>query len=369
MTDDVIVVGAGIVGCACAYFLARDGARVSVFDASDVASGASGRNAGLVEHPYDAAQDPIYHETVSLLTDALGDAMPKVPAGVLILVDNGRQADDAVTRYARFPGLDGRLLTPEHLEEQEPLLGSDLWACRLETGYPVHPALATRSFADRARDSGARFRLGQRVNLLRDGAGIRGVDAGGSTHNAGAVVVAAGAASSAVIDPTGAWRPVSSLWGVSVQVSLRDRPRQALISGQVAEIQAGATAGDTTAFSLIATTDSTALGSTFLASKPSGESWVQRLLNSGLRFWPGLADARISGVLTCARPRGFDGRPLVGRVTGVPGLWLVAGHGGRGISTGPATARLVADALRSDSDAAIPEPLRADRFTPAVPQP
>jgi glycine/D-amino acid oxidase-like deaminating enzyme len=45
----------------------------------------------------------------------------------------------------------------------------------------------------------------------------------------------------------------------------------------------------------------------------------------------------------CARPLSSDGRPLVGRVPGIDRLWIAAGHGPWGISTGPATARLVAD--------------------------
>jgi glycine/D-amino acid oxidase-like deaminating enzyme len=42
-------------------------------------------------------------------------------------------------------------------------------------------------------------------------------------------------------------------------------------------------------------------------------------------------------------------------------VWVAAGHGGRGISTGAASARIVADAILEGDDAAIPAPLRADR--------
>ena len=50
-----MIVGAGIVGCTTAYFLAREGVEVTVFDPVGIAAGASGRNNGLIEHPYDAA--------------------------------------------------------------------------------------------------------------------------------------------------------------------------------------------------------------------------------------------------------------------------------------------------------------------------
>jgi glycine/D-amino acid oxidase-like deaminating enzyme len=39
----------------------------------------------------------------------------------------------------------------------------------------------------------------------------------------------------------------------------------------------------------------------------------------------------------------LDGRPLIGAVPGFDGLWIAAGHGPWGISTGPASGRLLAD--------------------------
>ena len=60
---------------------------------------------------------------------------------------------------------------------------------------------------------------------------------------------------------------------------------------------------------------------------------------------PGLRRAKVTGVRACARPQSVDGRPLVGEVPGQEGLWMAAGHGPWGISTGPATARIAVDAL------------------------
>ena len=49
----------------------------------------------------------------------------------------------------------------------------------------------------------------------------------------------------------------------------------------------------------------------------------------------------------------IDGRPLVGRVPGVRGLFLCSGHGAWGISTGPASARLIVDEILG-RESAIP---------------
>jgi glycine/D-amino acid oxidase-like deaminating enzyme len=54
-------------------------------------------------------------------------------------------------------------------------------------------------------------------------------------------------------------------------------------------------------------------------------------------------------VRACARPLALDGRPLVGPVPGVEGLFVAAGHGPWGISTGPASAAHVAALVLGES--------------------
>jgi len=73
--------------------------------------------------------------------------------------------------------------------------------------------------------------------------------------------------------------------------------------------------------------------------------------------------APLLGLRHCGRPVSRDGRPLVGAAPWVGGLWVLAGHGPWGISTGPGSARLLADRMlgRID-DAAIGADLGVDRF-------
>jgi glycine/D-amino acid oxidase-like deaminating enzyme len=105
----------------------------------------------------------------------------------------------------------------------------------------------------------------------------------------------------------------------------------------------------------------TVVGSTFLDEEPDPAAWQERLLERGAAFVPALLDAPIRGVRACARPLAGDGRPLVGAVPGIDRLFVCAGHGPWGISTGPGSARIVAD-LILDGSAAIPDELDAARF-------
>ncbi|HEX8941295.1 MAG TPA: FAD-binding oxidoreductase [Candidatus Limnocylindrales bacterium] len=98
-------------------------------------------------------------------------------------------------------------------------------------------------------------------------------------------------------------------------------------------------------FSLVPQPGASAVGSTFLAAEPDPRAWIEPILVRASRYVPAIAEAPIRGVRACARPQSVDGRPLIGRVPGRDRLFVCAGHGAWGISTGPASARLVVDLL------------------------
>jgi glycine/D-amino acid oxidase-like deaminating enzyme len=147
---------------------------------------------------------------------------------------------------------------------------------------------------------------------------------------------------------------------VRIDVTLPIPLAHVLLDGAVATIQSSSTHQDY-AFVLIGIDRQASLGATFLPDKPRAEQWAGELLERGAKRFPPLKQAVIAPARLCARPRSFDGRPLLGP-TGVDGLFVASGHGGRGISTGPASARLVANSILDNSDAGIPPDLRAVRY-------
>ena len=116
-------------------------------------------------------------------------------------------------------------------------------------------------------------------------------------------------------------------------------------------------------FSLVTADAASSLGSTFLAAEPDPAALVPAILARGAGYVPGIASAIVGLHRLCARPQSVDGRPLVGRVPRLDGLWVAAGHGPWGISTGPASGRLLADLL--DGRVSVPPPaLDPGRFPP-----
>jgi glycine/D-amino acid oxidase-like deaminating enzyme len=359
----VAIIGGGIMGCAAAAFLAEAGARVELFERGELAGAASGRNSGSIQHPFDPLLAELHAETLVHYRELDGFRLPEQPAGVLLLArERGPLVPTVAEIASGQPELEPALLDPRELQRLEPPLGRKIWGCRLETGYPVQPAAATLAFAGRARGAGARLHEGHPAWPWVLGRSVRGVLAGGRHFAAGAVLVAAGPWAPEVIDPTRAWRPIVPVWGVVVEVSVDDPPRHV-----VEELGVKGVAGVTPAappasiFSLVAADGAVSVGSTFLAEEPDAASWAGRLRRAGERFVPALARARVERARACARPQSLDGRPLVGPAGEIHNLWIAAGHGPWGISTGPATARLAADALLGRAE--VPAELSASRFS------
>jgi D-hydroxyproline dehydrogenase subunit beta len=362
----VAIIGGGIMGCAAAAFLAEAGARVELFERGELAGAASGRNSGSIQHPFDPVLAELHAETLGHYRQLAGFHMPEQPAGVLLLARERAPLVPTVAEIASGqPELEPALLDPRELQRIEPRLGRKIWGCRLETGYPVQPAAATLGFAERARRAGAQLHEGRPAWPWVLGRSVRGVLAGGRHFAAGAVLVAAGPWAPEVIDPTPAWRPIVPVWGVVVEVSVDDPPRHVIEELGVKGV-AGVGPGEAPAappasiFSLVAADGAVSVGSTFLAEEPDAASWAGRLRRAGERFVPALARARVEGARACARPQSLDGRPLVGPAGEIHNLWIAAGHGPWGISTGPATARLAADALLGRAE--VRAELSASRF-------
>jgi glycine/D-amino acid oxidase-like deaminating enzyme len=358
---DVAIVGAGVVGCAAAACLARAGARVEVLERGEVAGGASGRNSGAIEHPFDAEQAGIHERTLAMLRELDEVGVADEPAGMLLLALDERTARAAAERHAGFEALVAGVLDPGALRALEPGLADGVWAALLRTGYPVAPAAAALALRDRAVAAGARFRTGAQAGVEVVAGRAVGVRVGAELVRSEHVLVCAGAASADVLAPAGIALPVSASWGVVAEVRMERPPATPMTDAAIPEIQAGGRAPERVAFSLIAGLGGTALGSTFLSAEPDPAAWLDRLVAGGARFVPALAEARVAGLRACARPQSADGRPFLGPLPAVGGLHVAAGHGGRGISTGAGSAALVAEAILAGDASAIPPALRADR--------
>ena len=172
MTNDVIIVGAGIIGAACARALASAGVGVTVIDRGTTAGGTSSACEGnlLVSdkgpgHELVLAQYAmtLWRGAVNDLAEQLGEGFPSVefdPKGGLVVATTPAGAGPLLDFAARQrgAGVDARVIDPRSACELEPDLAPDIEAAVL---YPedaqVQPTIATEALMASARLHGARL--------------------------------------------------------------------------------------------------------------------------------------------------------------------------------------------------------------------
>ncbi len=365
-SPDLLIVGGGIIGCSAAAFAAERGATVLLIEATEIGAGASGRNSGAVQHPFDAVLAPLHQRTLEIyrgLSNGDDFSFPGEPAGLLLLTDDLATARDRIAELRdEEPWLAPELFDEVALRALEPMLAGGFSAIRLATGYPIPPHAATRAMAARAQRAGAELRIGQGVANLTEGGAVL---ADGTQLAAGSVLVAMGPWSPDLVDREGSWRPIRPTYGVTLQVALDAPPKSILEEGAVHTVNRPVgdeePDGGLITFSMVSVDGTSTVGSTFLSQPPDPASMAPQLLSHGVQFVPSLRGATILQSRVCTRPQSVDGHPFIGPLPDRPGVFVAAGHGPWGISTGPATAELAVAAILDG--APIPAALEAARPT------
>lgn len=201
MSERVLVVGGGIVGCATAYYAARDGAHVTLIEREHIAYGASGRNPGFVwlhcRNPGIAlklslASRKLYSELVEDLPEDFGF----LPNGGLIYFTTPEQGEafGEFVEARRQDGLEMELIDGAEVQRLVPPIREDVLGasfCPLDA--QIDTPRFVRSLAAGARAHGAEIREGVAVTgLRRDGERVVGVETSEGPIDADTVVAAAG---------------------------------------------------------------------------------------------------------------------------------------------------------------------------------
>ncbi|MEU1866443.1 FAD-dependent oxidoreductase [Streptomyces gardneri] len=176
---DIVVVGAGVVGCAIARALARHPLRVALVEAaSDVGDGTSKANTAILHTGFDAApgtlEARLVREGHRLLGAFAGEAgIPVEPLGALLVAWDEQQRA-ALPRLAEKAERNGhrttRLLSADELRLREPHLGPGALAALAVPGESVIcPWTTTLAYATQAVRSGVDLHLDCRVEKVRTG--------------------------------------------------------------------------------------------------------------------------------------------------------------------------------------------------------
>jgi glycine/D-amino acid oxidase-like deaminating enzyme len=385
MGVDVAVVGAGIVGAACAYAAAVAGLSVCVVDRGPLAGGTTGAGEGnlLVSD-----KEPGPELDLALLSNRLwrdlgevpldggrvGPAIELEPKGGLVVASapSGFAALAGLACTQADAGVQAVAVPADRLAEYEPHLAPGLaGAYHYPQDLQVQPMRATAVLLKLARAAGAEVLLNEEVTGVLTSRG-RVVGISTRTRRLSAP---------AVVNCAGTWaRDVAALAGVSMPIAPRrgfvlvtePLPRVVRHKVYLAEYVADV-ASDSAALQASAVVEGTPSGTVLIGATRErvgfDRTWspeaVRRLSADAIALFPFLADVVALRAYRGFRPFSPDHRPVIGPDPRAPGLFHACGHEGAGIGLSLGTGRLVAQALTGHPTDLPLDPFRPERFEAA----
>jgi len=384
VTNDVVIVGAGIIGAACARALASAGLGVTVVDRGTTAGGASSACEGnllvsdkapgpeLVLAQYAAT---LWRGVVIDLGRQLGEGFPSVefdPKGGVVVTTTTAGAGPLLDFAARQrgAGVDARVMDAGEARRLEPDLTPRIEAA---VYYPedaqVQPAIAAEALMASARMHGARLLENTPVlgPLLDSSGSLIGVSTVAGELRAKRVLVAAGPWSGEVAGLLGARLPVRPRRG---ELLVTTRMRHRIFHKVYDADYVGAVGSDDGSLQTSSVVESTRSGTVLIGSSRQQVGFDARLrvdvlsqiAAKAIRLFPFLSDVAVMRSYGGFRPFMPDHLPVIGEDPRLPGLWHATGHEGAGIGLSLATAELIRDLIQGHPtriDAAPYSPARA----------
>jgi glycine/D-amino acid oxidase-like deaminating enzyme len=342
---EVVIVGAGIVGAACASELAAEGLRVLVIDEGFPSSGSTGAAMGHIVVMDDSEAQFAITRYSQILWDDMRDQLPCAvefdPCGTLwVATDENEMAE--VRRkfdYYRERGVNVEILDSQQVREAEPHLRAPLaGGLRVPGDSVIYPPCATGFLLQRARHLGARVIHGQPVAAI--GKGVARL-ADGTIFAAGFIINAAG----------------QSAPKLSAGINVKPRKGHLVITDrypnflhhQVVELGYLKSAHSLTADSVAFNVQPRKTGQILIGSSRQygadnsvvDDSILVRMLQRAFEYMPDLNLLSAIRVWTGFRPATPDKLPLIGPSPEDPSVLVAAGHEGLGITTSLATAKLI----------------------------
>ncbi len=353
----VVVIGAGVIGCSIAYHLAIRGVDVTVVDAGAIGEGTSTATLGLV---WVQGKEPGPYMELNMLGALLHarlainfneDVGLRQPGGLILCADVGK-FEESKNTWKRLrettTNYQAQILTPAEVCELEPHVSPTI-AGGIYSPYDGHvnPIKLLINLVRLAKRHGVQFILNTPIlRITRNEEGVTGVDTLDGSLCAKKVVVAAGTGTPALVQPLGLHLPLKYDRGqilVTAPIKLilnypTDNIRQT-VEGNI----------------LIGTTHEQAG-----LDKSTTISAATKIAHNAIKVFPFLKDIPIIRQFAGIRPMPIDGKPYLGPVEKVPGLYIAVSHSG--ITLMPVHGKVISELiLNGNTDVPI-ENYRPDRF-------
>ena len=366
-TADVVVIGAGVIGCSVAYYLAREGVRVTLLEREAIGSGASAHATGSLSllgaefspgASFEMARTSYaeFHQLVPELEAATAmDLLYQRRPSLRLALDDDEADLIKELMVWQEPHVKMRWIDPPEVQSIEPRLSPSIIGAVYEDesaqldSYRFNLALARGS---ELKD--ARILHREVTGLITRGSSVSGVRTPSGDVHCDAVVVAAGTWSRAFTPWLGFPVPVRPMKGERLLLNYPGDPLPVLISspkrGHMISRTDGLTSVGSTGGRDYDQRDLFA-GEEF--DRQPTESARLELLQRAIDVLPDLERAELVQQLAGSRPLSPDSKPIIGPVPGHDGIHLATGHTTKGIHLGPITGRIIADYISGGSTQAV----------------
>jgi glycine/D-amino acid oxidase-like deaminating enzyme len=357
---DVVVIGGGIVGAACAYYLCAAGLKVHLVERRFPASGTSRACDGLILlwDKMPGAELTLGRASATLwadLAEALDADFEYARNGTVLLAegDEDLAAGRAKAEVMQTEGVRAEVLDRSGLRSLEPNLAPDLaGGVFFPDDAQVDARRATLALLSAAQQRGLTLHTQAEVVAIRR-------TANGDGRVSGIVTRAGEIATPTIVCAAGVWsNDVARLAGI--ELPIRPRKGHILVAAQVpglirhpllegGYVSTVQSAAEDLQVALVA--EMTASGTLLLGSSRQFAGFdrsvslavLRAIAARALRFLPSLANVGVIRSYAGLRPWSPDHLPLIGPVEAIPGFFLATGHEGAGIGLAPITGRLIAD--------------------------
>lgn len=368
---DVLVIGGGVIGSSCAYYLAKSGLKATICEARGLISSGTASQAsagGVRQQGREASELPLSIHSIGLWTNLEEELEADVHyrrGGMTACIHQPEALDQLRLRVAaeQAMGLDIRLVEQPELADLVPGISPRIIA----GGYcpsdgQADPIRTTAAFAAAAARLEAEVRTGTPVRrLVKSGDRVIGVVTDQGEIHAGAVILAAGAWTRKLAAEAGLdlpFRPV----GLQMMVTAKRSPRLSQVlawTGQGLSLKQSPDGGFVIGGGWPGRVDP----AEYRADPVPGA--MAKNARSARGIFPMLANIPVVRAWLGAEAFSADHVPALGPVTGLDGLIVAAGFSGHGFALSPAVGELLARCVSQGVVDPLLAPLSPDRFTGA----
>jgi D-hydroxyproline dehydrogenase subunit beta len=362
VSADVVIIGAGMVGAACAYYAGRVGLDVMVVDRGPVAGGTTGAGEGNLL----VSDKPPGPELDLMLVSLARWAELDAGVGGFELTQKGglvvaASALSGLVEAHRAAGVRASIVDAY---EYEPALAPGRHGAFYPQDAQVQPALAAARLLHAA---GITVHAAEVTGIVRERDRLVGVRTSEGVIRADHVVNAAGVWAGELSRAFGTPVPVTPRRGfILVTEPVRPIVRHKVyaadyvagVASGEAELQSSAVVESTPSGTILIGASRERVG--FDAGVPLGV--LRRLAAQAVALFPALAGVHVLRAYRGFRPYSADHLPIIGPDPRLSGLYHACGHEGAGIGLAPATGLLIAAAITGQAPPLDPAPYAPARF-------